>query len=66
MTVRCKTGKTGYLKGQAKRIAELRSRAKNYPPGNVYYCEKCTYWHVTKQNRKQVSNNTWRKIRKRP
>lgn len=62
MTVKCKTGKTGYLKGQARQIAELRSNAKGNPKGSVYYCEKCTYYHVTRQNRKRVKLSTWKRL----
>lgn len=44
----CYTKKTCYPKNRAEHVSKMRNASKGYN-GHAYHCEKCDWWHVTKQ-----------------
>lgn len=47
-----KTGKLSYA-SKAKARKALKQRLANWGPVNVYECEACGGWHVTRQRRRR-------------
>lgn len=52
--VRCASGKSGFVKGEAeRRLAQYAAiddgRARTYRPVRIYHCTLCDRWHLTSQ-----------------